>query len=195
MPSRTQIRHTQLFFSHKIADAGHFGWPKITFNRIFVISNQYATKSPTPAILHDQKSPSIAFLTILILDQYSAFNFRIYKMAYHFGWPKITFDRIFPHLFEKKLQNGRRRPFWMTENHFRSHFSPFYINKQLLFFGFFYKMAPAGHFGWPKITFDRISRHFRSIRNLICFEICSQNGCRRPFWMTENHFQSHFSTF
>ena len=25
MPSRTQIRHTQLFFFHKITDAGHFG--------------------------------------------------------------------------------------------------------------------------------------------------------------------------
>ena len=29
----------------------------------------------------------------------------------------------------------------------------------------FHKMAVSGHFGWPKITFDRISRHFRSIRN------------------------------
>ena len=26
-------------------------------------------------------------------------------------------------------------------------------------------MAAGGHFGPPKITFDRISRHFRSIRN------------------------------
>ena len=31
-------------------------------------------------------------------------------------------------------QNGRCRPFWMTENHFRSHFSPFQINTKLLFF-------------------------------------------------------------
>ena len=54
----------------------------------------------------------------------------------------------------------------MTENHFRSHFSPFQINTQLFFFfEIFYKMAAGGHFGWPKITFDRISRHFRSIRN------------------------------
>ena len=30
---------------------------------------------------------------------------------------------------------------------------------------FFCKMAAGGHFGRPKITFDRISRHFRSIRN------------------------------
>ena len=27
-------------------------------------------------------------------------------------------------------------------------------------------MAPGGHFGWPKITFDHISRHFRSRHNL-----------------------------
>ena len=27
-----------------------------------------------------------------------------------------------------------RRPFWMTKNYFRSHFSPFQINTQLLFF-------------------------------------------------------------
>ena len=53
-------------------------------------------------------------------------------------------------------------------------------------------MADGSHFGWPKITFDRISRHFWSIRN---FYFLSQNGCRRPFWMTENHFWSHFSPF
>ena len=29
------------------------------------------------------------------------------------------------------LQNGRRRPFWITENHFRSHLSPFQINTPL----------------------------------------------------------------
>ena len=106
-------------------------------------------------------------------------------------------------------QNGCRRPFWMTENHIRSHFSPFQINTQLLIlftkwlpaailddrkslsiaflaisdqyatfvFKFVHKMTAGGHFGWPTITFDRISRHFRSIRNF-CF---SQNGCRRPF--------------
>ena len=35
----------------------------------------------------------------------------------------------------------------------------------------------------------RISGHFRSIRN---FFFCLQNGCRRPFWMSEIHFGSHF---
>ena len=42
----------------------------------------------------------------------------------------------------------------------------------------FYKMADGGHFGWPKITFDRISRHFRSICNSFF-----QNGRHRPFWI------------
>ena len=67
----------------------------------------------------------------------------------------------------------------MTENHSQSHFSPFQINT--LFFS-------------PKITFDRISRHFRSIRKFCCW-FFSQNGCRRPFCMTETHFRSHFSPF
>ena len=52
-------------------------------------------------------------------------------------------------------------------------------------------MADGGHIGWPKITFDRISRNFRSIRNFFF----SQNACWRPFWMTENRFRSHFSPF
>ena len=39
-------------------------------------------------------------------------------------------------------------PFWMSENEFRSHFSPFQINTQLLFFfDFVHKMAAGGHFG------------------------------------------------
>ena len=59
-------------------------------------------------------------------------------------------------------QNGCHRPFWMTEIHF---WSPFQINTQL----FFHKMAASGHFGWPKITFHRISRHFRTIRNFDFF--------------------------
>ena len=53
-------------------------------------------------------------------------------------------------------------------------------------------MAVGSHFGWPKTTFDRIYRHFRSICN---FYFCLHNGCRQPFWMTENHFRTHFSPF
>ena len=87
----------------------------------------------------------------------------------------------------------------MTENHLRSHFSPFQINTHIFFpqngcrrlsnafltfsdqyatfcvWIFFqngrrrsFWKSDLGHFGWPKITFDRISRHFRSMRNF-CF--------------------------
>ena len=65
------------------------------------------------------------------------------------------------------LQNGHRRPFWMTKNHFRSHFSPFQINTQLFFLNFFSKWPPAAILEFPF----------------------------GPFWMTENHFRSHFSPF
>ena len=91
----------------------------------------------------------------------------------------------------------------MTENHFQWHFSPFQINAQLFIlftkwlpaailddrkslsiafldisdqcttFYFVHKMAAGGHFGWPKITFDRISRHFRSIRNFFFHEMAA----------------------
>ena len=86
-------------------------------------------------------------------------------------------------LFLNVLQNGRRRTFWMFENHFRLHFWPFQIDRpfwmseislsiailaisdryRFLFFG--------GHLGCPKSTFDRISGHFRSICNYNFFLI------------------------
>ena len=101
----------------------------------------------------------------------------------------------------------------MTENQFRSHFSPFQINVQLqIFFKigsqngcrrpfwmtenhfrshlfgdvFFHKMAAAAI--WMT------ENHFRS--HFSPFQInTQQNGCRRPFWMNENHFLSHFLPF
>ena len=57
----------------------------------------------------------------------------------------------------------------MSENHFRSNFYPFHIDTQLYFFLIFDKMADVGHFGCPNFTFDRISGHFRSIRNFFYF--------------------------
>ena len=68
-------------------------------------------KWPPVTILDVQKSLCITFPTIS--DQYHNFYFCI----------------VF-------LQNGRRRPFWMSENHFRSHFWPFQIDTQLLFLNF-----------------------------------------------------------
>ena len=42
-------------------------------------------------------------------------------------------------------------------------------------------MATSGHFGCPKITFDGISGHFRSIQNFV-FEFLAK---LLPFWMSE----------
>ena len=105
-----------------MAAGGHFGWLKITFDRI-----SHHTRS------------------------ISNFNF-FYKMAAsgHFGRPKITFDHISRHF--RSICNfdffSTKWPFWMTENHFLMHFSPFQINTQL-FFELFFKMAAGGHFGSP----------------------------------------------
>ena len=66
-------------------------------------------------------------------------------------------DQYATFFFLNFFQNGRRPPFW----------------KSLL-----------GHFGLPKITFDCISRHFRSIRNFYFF---FQNGRQRPFWKSDLH--------
>ena len=135
------------------------------------------------AILDVRNSLSIAFLAIL--DRYA--NLFIFdKMAAvgHFGCPKFTLDHIFGHfrsiqifiLFFYFLQNGYRRPFWMSEIHFRSHFWPFLIDTQLEFcWKFLTKWLPSAkkHFGW----------HFWP------FQI------NRPFWMSEIHFRWHFWPF
>ena len=62
----------------------------------------------------------------------------------------------------------------------------------LIIFEILDKMAAVGHFGCPKFTLDHISGHFRSIQIFIFFYFFLQNGCRWPFWMSENHFRSHF---
>ena len=103
----------------------------------------------------------------------------------HFGFPKFTFDRNSGHF--RSIQNFWRpfwmsendfgshfwsfqidRPFWMSEIHFRWYFWPFQIHTELYLI--FDKMAAGGHFGCPQITFDRISGHFRSMRNFFFFE-------------------------
>ena len=187
------------------------------------------------------KSLCITFLTIS--DQYHNFYFVnfFYKMAAvgHFGCPKFTLDHISGYFrsiqifyfFLDFVQNGCRWPFWMSENHFRSHFHPFFPSmpnfiffwnfdkmadvghfgcanfsfdrtsghfrsmRNFNFLQIFDKMADVGHFGCPKFTFDRISGHFRSICNFNFFLNFWQNGCRRPFWMSEIHFRSQFWPF
>ena len=93
------------------------------------------------AILDVRKSLSVAFLAIS--DQYETFF----------------------------LQNGHRCQFWMSEIHFRSHFWPFQIDKQLSFYLFFWQNGWRRPFWMSEIHFDRISGHFRSIRNFFFFLI------------------------
>ena len=69
------------------------------------------------------------------------------------------------------------------------------ITRTTFFVNVFKKMAAGSHFGCPKITLYRISYHFRSIPQFLFCEVFLQNGCRRPFWMSENHFWSDFWPF
>ena len=64
----------------------------------------------------------------------------------NFGWPPTAILYFQSHFssfqinaqlwFFLNLQNGCRRPFWMTKNHFHSHFSPFHINIHATFMFF-----------------------------------------------------------
>ena len=162
----------------------------------FILAN--ITKWLLVAILDVQNSLSMVFLAIS--DQYETYFFNLYTK---WPCPKFTFDRISGHFrsilnfFLKFLQNGRRRPFWMSEIHFWLNFWPFQIDAQLLFFlVIFDKMAVVGHFGCPKFTFDCISGNFRSIQIFFLKFFTKWPPAdfffRRPFWKSENHFWLHF---
>ena len=252
-----------------MAAGSPFGCPKITsYHTIMFIFVNCFTKWLPAAILYVRNSLLIAFLAIL--DQYIFIffvNFWQNGCRRPFWMSEIHFrSHFWPFQINTKLflQNGRRRPFWISEINFRSHFWPFQIDMQLYFILFFltkwlpsailivrnslsiaflaildkyinfyffiyYKMAAGAHFGCPKFTFDRISGHFRSIwnffffnfdimvsvghfvcpkftfywisghfrsiRNVIIFGSFWQNGCCRPFWMSEIQFRSHFWPF
>ena len=98
------------------------------------------TKCPAAVIFDDRKSLSIAFLSISY--QYAIYfkNFTKWSAVAIFDdqkSPLIAFFSPFQivlFFWEILSQNGCRRPFWMTENHFRS---PFQINMQLIFLIFF----------------------------------------------------------
>ena len=105
----------------------------------------------------------------------------------HFGCLKIIFDRISGNFRSIRnsfvfnfWQNGHRRPFWMSEIHFRSHFWPFQIDRPFL--------VSEIHFRWHIWTFQIDTELFYLFLFL-------QNGHRRSFWMSENHFRSHFWPF
>ena len=149
------FRSIRNFFFHNMAAGGHFGWPKINFNLTTRHFRSICNFFFDFFFQNDRKSLLIALLAIS--DQYATFCV-IWAILDDRKWLSIAFQintQFYSWLFFS--QNGCRRPFWMTENHFRSHFSQFQINTFFLF--------------------------------------CSQNGCRRPFWMTENLFRSNFSPY
>ena len=211
-------QYATFFFTIWLPASGHFGWPKITFDRI-----------------------SHHFRSIR--------NFCFCKMAAggYFGWPKITFDRISRHFRSIRNFNfldfsTKRLPVAILDDRKSRSIAFLAISDQYATLIFFHKMAAGGHFGLLKITFDRISRHFRSICTFFFFKMaCSGDFGSRiwailddrkslsiaflaisdqyatyfvlnvffskwqtaailevpfgPFWMTENHFRSHFSPF
>ena len=98
--------------------------------------------------------------------------------CFFFKWPPVAIlDAL-----TISLQNGCRRPFWMSEIHFRWHFGSFQINTKLFCIEFFYKIAAGAHFGCPKFIFDRISGHFRSIGHFGCLKF--------TFDSNSGHFRS-----
>ena len=83
-------------------------------------------------------------------------------------------------------QNGHWWPFLMSENHFRSHFWPFQIDRP-----FWMSKIHFRSYFWPfqidtELFFfsSHIRCHFRS--HFSPFQI------DRPFWVSEIHFRSHF---
>ena len=106
----------------------------------------------------------------------------------HFGCPKFTFDRISGHFrligylgFPKfTFGHNFRRPFWMSENHFGSHFWPFQIDRPFWMSEIHFRW----HF-WP----------FQIHTELYFFLNLWQNGRWRPFWMSANNFRSHLWPF
>ena len=130
----SQTGNRQLFFLMIWLSVAILDYRKSLSIAFLAISDQYAffTKWLPTGILDDRKSLLIVFLAISY--QYTTFIFC--------------------------SQNSCRRAFWMTENHFWSHYSPCQINTQLFFVIFFFKMArrpfwksDLGHFGWSEIRF------------------------------------------
>ena len=121
-----------------MAAGSHFGCPKIT---MYLISYHFRS-IPQFLFLLNFGCPKITFDRISghfisIPNFFSNFCFTKMAVCAQFRCLKITLDRISGHFrsirnfFLKKLQNDRRRPFWMSEIHFRSYFWPFQIDTQL----------------------------------------------------------------
>ena len=167
----------------------HFGCPKFTFDRISGYFRSICN-----------------FLFLEIFDIMAAVG--------HFGCPKFTFDYISDHFrsihnfifFGHVWPNGYRRPFWMSEIHFRSHFWPFYINTEFLFLlQYFLQNGRWRTFGmfenhiWLHFWPFQIDRPFWMSNSLSIAILAISDRyrifCWKPFWMSENHFRSHSAHF
>ena len=150
-----------------------FGCPKFTFDHIsghfrsirnFNFFWKFLTKWLPSVIFDVRNSLSIVFLAIAdrlaILDFLNSLSMAFLAISDPYGF--------------------FRRPFWMSENHFRSHFWPFLIDRPY----WMSKIHFRWHF-WP----------FQIHTDLISFLNFGQNGRRRPFWMSENNFRSQFLLF
>ena len=122
--------------------------------RNFFFFLKFLTKWLTSAILDVRNSLSIAFLAIS--DRSAILDFRNSLSI------AILVDTEF--VF--------RQPFWMSENHFGSHFWPFQIDRP-------FWMSEI-HFRWHFWPFQ--------IHNLTKWPLFS-------FWMSANNFRSHFWPF
>ena len=104
---------------------------------ILKISDLYQVESMT--CIHDVANEKLE-LVYLPKGKYCVYPRMVYRLAIVMRPPPppfwMTEDHFRSHfsLFQINTQLGCRRPFWMTENHFWSHLSSFQFNKQLLFF-------------------------------------------------------------
>ena len=154
---------TRIGVSPNGLQVGHFGWPKITFDRI---SRHFGSMCNLNFVL----------------------NF-VHKMAAgcHFGWLKITFDHISRH-----FRSIRNFYFFFTKwlaaailddrkSLLIALLATSDQNATLLFFSKWPSAAILDDRKSLSITFLAISDQYSNF-------FFSQNGCRRPFWMTKNHF-------
>ena len=134
------------FWMSEIHFWSHF-WPFQINTQLYFFSKfvflWFFTKWLPVAILNVRKSLSVAILAIS--DQYKTFILCIFTK-----WPPAPILDV-----RNSLSSG----FLAISDQYATLFYFFILCD------FFYKMAAGGHFGCPKITFGRISDHFRLIWN------------------------------
>ena len=159
-----------------MAAGDHFGWPKITFDRISrhfrSIRNYLFTKWLPAAILDDRKVTHFSPFQINtpfwmtgnhFLSHFSPFQINtqlLFLWFFSTKWLPAAILDDWKSLSIAFLAVSDQYATWMTENHFWSN----------------------GHFGWPKITFDRYLSPFQINTQLFFFDLFFQNGHRPPFW-------------